>query len=74
MLSERGVKESLNGYDYPEFPMDPAIEAFEVLAGRTVRLGERCAFTYKGLVHPVHQAGRVFAWDVFEYLNGEEEQ
>ena len=22
----------------------------------------------------VHQAGRVFAWKVFEYLNGEEEQ
>ena len=21
----------------------------------------------------VHQAGRVFAWEVFEYLNGEEE-
>tara|TARA_B100001123_G_C15239853_1_gene998669 strand:+ start:107 stop:742 length:636 start_codon:yes stop_codon:yes gene_type:complete len=54
------------GYDYPDFPMDPAIEAFEVLAGRTVRLGERCASSYKELIHPVHQSGRVFAWEVFE--------
>jgi len=44
------------------------------IAGRTVRLGERYDSSYKELVHPVHQAGRVFAWEVFEYLNGEEEQ
>lgn len=29
------------GYDYPEWPMEPAIAAFEVLAHARVKLGER---------------------------------
>jgi hypothetical protein len=52
------------GFDYPALPMDPAIEAFEALARRWVALGERCVATYQGLVHPVHQAGRVFGWQI----------
>lgn len=50
------------GFDYPSLPMDPAIEAFEVLASRLVKLGARTVATYSALVHPVHRAGRVFGW------------
>lgn len=52
------------GFDYPNLPMDPAIEAFETLAGRCVGLGPRCVSHYANLLHPVHAAGRVFGWEI----------
>jgi hypothetical protein len=52
------------GYDYPDWPMDPAIEAFEVLASRQVKLASRAVASFDGLIHPVHQHGRVFGWQV----------
>jgi hypothetical protein len=52
------------GYDYPGWPMDPVINAFEVLAGRQVKLADRAVAPFGGLVHPVHQRGRVFGWQV----------
>jgi hypothetical protein len=51
------------GFDYTALPMDPAIEAFEVLASQRVQLGDRFVAGYAGLVHPVHVAGRVFGWE-----------
>lgn len=52
------------GYDYTDWPMDPAIEAFETLVSERVALGDKHAAAYDNLVHPVHQRGRVFAWEV----------
>jgi hypothetical protein len=52
------------GYDYADWPMDPAIDAFEALASRSVRLSARFAHSFEGLMHPVHQHGRVFAWEL----------
>ena len=52
------------GDDYPDFPMDPAIEAFEVLAERRVCLRSKVCASFNGLVHPVHQEGRVFGWEI----------
>jgi hypothetical protein len=52
------------GFDYPRLPMDPAIEAFEILAGRCVGLSDRAVGSYQDLVHPVHRAWRVFAWEI----------
>ena len=52
------------GYDYPDWPMDPAIDAFEVLARHRVHLGNRVVAEFEGLIHPVHTTGRVFAWEV----------
>jgi hypothetical protein len=52
------------GFDYNDRPLDPAIEAFELLAGATVRLGSRFNGEYRDLIHPVHQRGRVFGWEV----------
>src|SRR5262249_42975074 len=52
------------GFDYKQLPMDPAIEAIEVLAGRWVELTSRAVGSYHDLVHPVHREGRVFGWEV----------
>jgi hypothetical protein len=52
------------GYDYPDWPMDPAIEAFQVLASREVKLANPVAATFDGLIHPVHRRGRVFGWQL----------
>ena len=52
------------GYDYEGWQMDPAIDAFEVLARSRVELGGRQVSRFGNLVHPVHQRGRVFLWEV----------
>ena len=52
------------GYDYPGWPMDPAIEAFETLASHRVKLASQAAASFDGLIHPVHWRGRVFGWQV----------
>jgi hypothetical protein len=61
-----GVKKAIlvYGYDYPDWPMEPALEAFEALANRQVRLSDRAAASFGGLVHPVHQQGRVCGWEI----------
>jgi hypothetical protein len=52
------------GFDYDDWPMDPAIDAFETLAARNTPLGARTTASFEGLVHPVHQRGRVFCWEI----------
>ena len=52
------------GYDYPDWPMDPAIEAFQGLASREVKLADSVVASFDGLMHPVHRRGRVFGWQV----------
>jgi hypothetical protein len=52
------------GYDYPDWPMDPVINAFEALASRQVKLADSAVASFNGLVHPVHRRGRVFGWQV----------
>jgi hypothetical protein len=52
------------GFDYGSRNMDPAIEAFETLAARAVRIVSRAVAAYDSLVHPVHRAGRVFGWEI----------
>lgn len=43
----------------------PAIEAFETLASERVTLGDQHAAAYDHLMHPVHQRGRAFAWEIW---------
>ena len=43
--------------------MDPAIEAFQVLARQEVMTDSAVA-SFDGLIHPVHRRGRVFGWQV----------
>ena len=52
------------GYSAPGWPLEPAIEAFEALARHEVSVGPRQSAGYQELVHPVHQAGQVFAWEI----------
>jgi hypothetical protein len=64
--SRLGIRKAIliYGFDYPRLPMDPAIEAFEALASREVNLASRSVATFDGLIHPVHERGRVFGWEV----------
>jgi hypothetical protein len=52
------------GYEYEQFPLAPMIEAFELLASRAVSMSERVSAPFSGLIHPVHQEGEVFAWEI----------
>ena len=52
------------GYDYDDWPMEPAVEAFEQLARYRVQLGPRQFASFDGLIHPVHQRGGVFVWEI----------
>jgi hypothetical protein len=67
-LTEAGFEGRLGviifGYDYPGWPLEPVIEAFETLAATRVHLTRRPAADFDSLVHPVHRRGRVFAWEV----------
>ena len=52
------------GFDYPGWPMDPAIEAFQALASRDAKLTLPAVASFDGLIHPVHRRGRVFGWQI----------
>jgi hypothetical protein len=52
------------GYDADAWPLEPAISAFETLARARTSLGKRLSAEFRGLVHPVHSSGRVFAWEL----------
>ena len=53
------------GYEYAEWPMEPAIKSCEILADQYVALGSRNHSEVKQLVHPIHKSGRVFSWEIF---------
>lgn len=52
------------GYDADDWPLEPAIAAFEVLATGSTPLGPRQQASFDGLVHPVHASGQVYAWEL----------
>ncbi len=52
------------GYDYPEFPMQPAIDAFEALASHQVNLQRAETSHIDDLIHPVHRKGAVYGWEI----------
>ncbi len=52
------------GFESDAWPLEPAIEAFETLARTRVRPGARHEARFDGLVHPVHQRGAVYAWEI----------
>jgi hypothetical protein len=57
------------GYDHPTLSMDLAIDALELLARHRVRLVNRATAQFDGLVHPVHQCGRVFGWEIADRMD-----
>ncbi len=52
------------GFDHDEWPLAPAIEAFESLACLRTRIGVRIVAEFNGLIHPIHDRGKVYAWQV----------
>jgi hypothetical protein len=60
------------GFDYPEMsrPLGPALDALELLLRACVNIGPRASCGFDGLLHPVHSAGRVTAWEVVGDLPG----
>jgi hypothetical protein len=52
------------GFEHEEWPLSPAIEAFEALARSKVRLLHTCLAPFFDLVHPYHSRGRVVAWEI----------
>jgi hypothetical protein len=52
----------------PKIPLEPAVRAFEVIAAKVagVHLGPRHTAHFDHLIHPVHQQGTVFGWEVLE--------
>jgi hypothetical protein len=53
-----------HGFDDADRPLEPAIEALELLAGVAVSLGTRCQAVIGTLVQPVHHTGRLFSWEI----------
>jgi hypothetical protein len=51
-------------YEYEGWPSLPAIEAFELLAGRRARLRGTTSAAANGLVHPVHRRATVYGWAI----------
>lgn len=52
------------GFETATRPLEPAITAFETLAGGSVRLGERCERAFGPLIHPIHESGHLFGWEI----------
>ena len=52
----------IHAYEYPAWPSDLAIRAFEALAEQPARLRSAGSALASGLVHPVHKTATVYAW------------
>jgi hypothetical protein len=61
------------GYEHtpPKIDLNPLIEAFEAIAEHVahLHLSPRIERRRDGLVHPVHQAVRIFAWEVINCVS-----
>jgi len=59
------------GYEHspPLIDISIAIESFEAVAKQVVgiELGERYSAMFGPLIHPVHQQGKVFGWQVSDW-------
>lgn len=53
-------------HDPPKITIEPTIKSFEIIAKDVmgILLGERLHSTFVELIHPVHQQGHVFGWEV----------
>jgi hypothetical protein len=51
-------------YEYARYPAEPVARAFELLSSDRVALHRRASAPFAGLIHPIHQQGCVYAWEV----------
>jgi hypothetical protein len=58
------------GYEHfpPRIDLTPLIDSFETIAKHVlaIKLSPRLETRHNGLIHPVHQSLRVFAWEVLD--------
>ena len=52
------------GFDYPDRPLEVALDVLDVLLNNQGEVAQRVEAVFSGLVHPVHERGRVAAWEV----------
>lgn len=52
------------GYGSDDWPLAPAVDAFELLAQARAKVGQRIEACFDSLVHPVHKRGSVFGWEL----------
>jgi hypothetical protein len=52
------------GYEYDGYPLEAIADAFEVLARRRGAMSERVSAAFDGLIHPVHNRGTVYLWEL----------
>jgi hypothetical protein len=56
------------GYEHspPKIDLTPLINSFEVIVREVagIRLSQRVEIKRDGLIHPIHQSVRIFAWEV----------
>jgi hypothetical protein len=56
------------GYEHasPRVSLTPLVESFEVIAREVagITLSPRIELRIEGLIHPIHQSARIFAWQV----------
>jgi hypothetical protein len=52
------------GYSYPDYPLEPVVRAFEVLAKEECRLSQRAEASFYNLMHPVHREGATYLWEL----------
>ena len=61
--SRKGVL--IYGYDSEKWPLEQAMIAFEILASKRVNLSNFEVSKFSGLMHPIHEKGKVFAWEIY---------
>jgi hypothetical protein len=52
------------GYDYADWPVATALDAFERLSSASANLSARVMVSFRELVHPIHQSGIVAGWEL----------
>ncbi len=59
------------GYEHtpPRMDLTVVIRCFELISDQIIgiRLGPRCMADFGPLIHPIHQQGKVFGWEVLGY-------
>ncbi len=68
--SEERKAVAVIGYEHdpPKIDLTPLVESFEVIARHVMQisLSARVEVKREGLIHPVHQRLRIFAWEVMD--------
>jgi hypothetical protein len=58
------------GYEHtpPLISLETAVQSFEAITKTVLglRLSERCVAEFSDLIHPFHQQGKIFGWEVFD--------